>query len=264
MSLVDSLLLEPYPFNVWIAARTDASKGSGTASDPYDGSTAAKFDAVLASPPSNTHIRLGAGNFDTNLNSFEAFQVGTRVRVNASGYDGVYIIRTQTPTSFTITLPGTGSSPVSVTSAKKVFGVSRAIIEGNTIELPLGDSAVRAIAMVDNNDSSPYSELPDYVHEQLIIRNNKIRYVDGAAPNDAGVTHIELKGIRNVIVQSNVLDTIADAPMASERCGAQTYFDNRTVEGGFAGPPGPATDGYEQTLDTPSDEAFVLAQFSRH
>ena len=39
MSLLDTLLLDPTPFNVWIAFRTDGVKGSGTASDPYDGST---------------------------------------------------------------------------------------------------------------------------------------------------------------------------------------------------------------------------------
>src|SRR6266853_2973868 len=39
MSLLDALLLDPTPFDVWIALRTDGAKGSGTQSDPYDGST---------------------------------------------------------------------------------------------------------------------------------------------------------------------------------------------------------------------------------
>jgi hypothetical protein len=37
VSLSDALLLEPYPLDVWIAARTDGIKGSGTESDPYNG-----------------------------------------------------------------------------------------------------------------------------------------------------------------------------------------------------------------------------------
>src|SRR5205823_121264 len=38
----------PQPgFEIWIAMRADALPGSGTQSDPYDGSTAAKFDALL-------------------------------------------------------------------------------------------------------------------------------------------------------------------------------------------------------------------------
>jgi len=39
VSLIDALLLEPSPLDVWIAVRTDGLKGSGTQSDPYDGST---------------------------------------------------------------------------------------------------------------------------------------------------------------------------------------------------------------------------------
>ena len=45
MSLIDAFLLDPAPFEVWIVRRTDGLKGSGTASDPYDGSTAARLDA---------------------------------------------------------------------------------------------------------------------------------------------------------------------------------------------------------------------------
>src|SRR5437868_537895 len=37
------------PREVWISFRTDGQAGSGTAIDPFDGSTAAKFDAVMRS-----------------------------------------------------------------------------------------------------------------------------------------------------------------------------------------------------------------------
>ena len=67
MSLLDALLLDPAPFQVWIADRTkDRQKGSGTANDPYDGGVG-KFDALmnqLASVP-NLMIRLGPGTFTT-------------------------------------------------------------------------------------------------------------------------------------------------------------------------------------------------------
>ncbi len=41
MSLLDALLLDPYrdPREIWIALRTDGQRGSGTQSDPYDGSS---------------------------------------------------------------------------------------------------------------------------------------------------------------------------------------------------------------------------------
>ena len=38
MSLLDALLLDPVPFDFWIALRSDGINGSGTQSDPYDGS----------------------------------------------------------------------------------------------------------------------------------------------------------------------------------------------------------------------------------
>jgi len=37
MSLTDGLLLDPQKLDVWIALRTDSVKGSGTESDPFDG-----------------------------------------------------------------------------------------------------------------------------------------------------------------------------------------------------------------------------------
>ncbi len=65
MSLLDSLLLDPHRFNVWVAARTDGIKGSGTITDPYDGSTAAKFDTLMNSLAEFTCVNLGPGLFLT-------------------------------------------------------------------------------------------------------------------------------------------------------------------------------------------------------
>ena len=38
----------PSPYDIWIAYRTDnPADAKGTASDPYDGSSQAKFDAIM-------------------------------------------------------------------------------------------------------------------------------------------------------------------------------------------------------------------------
>jgi hypothetical protein len=50
----------------WIAVRTDGLPGAGTQSDPFDGSSAAKFDALMQSFPSYALIHLAAGTFLTN------------------------------------------------------------------------------------------------------------------------------------------------------------------------------------------------------
>ena len=39
MSLLEALLLDPAPFDTWLAYRRDGVKGSGTLNDPWDGST---------------------------------------------------------------------------------------------------------------------------------------------------------------------------------------------------------------------------------
>ena len=69
MALIDALLLDPAPFNFWIANRTDGIKGSGlTPGDPWDGSTQARFDEAmnLFASQSNVTIYLGPGQFLTN------------------------------------------------------------------------------------------------------------------------------------------------------------------------------------------------------
>jgi len=70
MSLLDALLLDPAPFNVWIAARTDGIKCSGTASDPFNGSDQARFDGMMHDiaalfPSQKVAIHLGPGTFIT-------------------------------------------------------------------------------------------------------------------------------------------------------------------------------------------------------
>src|SRR5215207_9890760 len=66
MSLLDALLLEPHPFQIWLAKRTDNLAGSGTPSDPYNCRTADEFDLVLSTRcPANSHVHLGPGIFET-------------------------------------------------------------------------------------------------------------------------------------------------------------------------------------------------------
>ena len=65
MPLIDALLLDPAPFNCWISYRTDGIKGSGTVADPWDGSTAARFDARMRELPPYTRLHLGANPRDS-------------------------------------------------------------------------------------------------------------------------------------------------------------------------------------------------------
>jgi len=66
MGLTDTSFLDPYPFEIFIAKRSDGVKGTGTLNDPYDGSTSAQFDAIMRNLPGPTLVHLGPGTFDTN------------------------------------------------------------------------------------------------------------------------------------------------------------------------------------------------------
>src|SRR6266540_2968151 len=65
MSLVSALLLDPYPFEVWIAKRTDGIKGDGTLNSPFNAVTAADFDTLMNGFSANTRVHLGPGAFTT-------------------------------------------------------------------------------------------------------------------------------------------------------------------------------------------------------
>src|SRR5206468_2339373 len=94
MSLIDALLLDPAPFEVWIAFRGD-QKGSGSLNDPYDGSTTAKFDAILNSlaslPSPNTLVHLGPGVFttggyvDPDMSVSPAWQIKPGMKIVGAG-----------------------------------------------------------------------------------------------------------------------------------------------------------------------------------
>jgi hypothetical protein len=51
---------------IWIAPRTDGLSGKGTPSDPFDGSTSAKFDALMSNVPAGAAIHLMEGTFLTH------------------------------------------------------------------------------------------------------------------------------------------------------------------------------------------------------
>ncbi len=192
--------------------------------------------------------------------------VGDRVRLVTSpgDYTGVYQVRTvPTSSEFTVGVPSSGPTPVSVTSVQRVLSVGRAIIEGNVIELAPGVSVASAVSIVDNNDAGSILEPPDYLHGDVIVRNNKIRYVDGAVPTDSGATLIEVKGAKSLHVKDNVLDTIATVPLANLRCGSATYFNNRTPGGVLErGKNNDNGRNYDE-LETDAEDAFIMGFIKR-
>src|SRR6266481_1922788 len=51
--------------NIYLAVRHDGIAGTGTASNPFDASTAAKYDRLLATYSQNTIFHYAAGTYQT-------------------------------------------------------------------------------------------------------------------------------------------------------------------------------------------------------
>jgi hypothetical protein len=77
---------------VWIAMRTDGLPGSGTESDPYDGSTQPKFDALMSQFAPNTAIHLGPGTFQTHGGM--SWQVRDGWQILGAGIDTTTLVQT--------------------------------------------------------------------------------------------------------------------------------------------------------------------------
>jgi hypothetical protein len=119
MSLMDEFLLDPYPLDVWIAARTDGVLGSGTEDDPYNGSTASPPSVSITSITRGIPITsiTWSGGFATITTSVNhGFSNGVQVQVEnvvPGGYNGIFTITYVSANSFyySVANPGTVSTP---------------------------------------------------------------------------------------------------------------------------------------------------------
>lgn len=98
MSLMDALLLDPFALDVWIAPRTDGVAGTGTESDPLDGSTQAKFDgAMLALPISVTGVSYSGTTvtvtaFDNGYSNGDLVLIAGATGPNGGPFNGIFSI----------------------------------------------------------------------------------------------------------------------------------------------------------------------------
>jgi hypothetical protein len=99
--------------DVYIANRTDGVLGSGTQNDPFDGSTQAKFDALMAALPILVTSITNSGTTATVTAMNHGFTNGNLVLIdgatgaNASLYNGNFTISNATGNTFQYTMTGT-------------------------------------------------------------------------------------------------------------------------------------------------------------
>lgn len=181
------------------------TRGSGSVATFAPSPTAAHGMAVgdlvffaAAGAYNGIMVRVQAANFSTT-----SFQFNTAL----SGSDSGFAAR--------VPQVGNASTVGSFTAPGAL------IIEGNTIELQLATSGagIIGIHLTDSRlGSNPTqdSAFPEYVFPRVIVRDNKIRYLDGAPQPTTGPTYIgygmQLNSALDLLVRNNVVDTIPTPP----------------------------------------------------
>jgi hypothetical protein len=74
-------------------------------------------------------------------------------------------------------MANSGPTSATVNSAYRVFSTDKLVVEGNIVELATGSNGAIAVHVHDNATAAL---TPDYAHGEVIIRNNKVRYLDGS------------------------------------------------------------------------------------
>jgi hypothetical protein len=150
---------------------------------------------------------------------------------------------------------------------KKVLGVEKLVVEANVVELatfPSGQTPAwpAPVGIQLAADPSAAAALA-YVYGDVIIRENKIRYLDGLFdPSFLGYP-LNVQGARNLIVRENVLESAPPgvAPLQNSLCGSVSYFNDETPAGVLV--QGVQTDATPNKkyaeLATNAEDAFVLA-----
>ncbi len=96
----------------------------------------------------------------------------------------------------------------------------------------------------------------------MIVRSNKIHYLDGTFDTGNGGYAIHVNGAKNLHTQNNVAECAPANPARNQRCGAVTYFNNKTPSGILVQGWNSDTSRKYDELETEAEDAFVMALLS--
>ncbi|MBI5387317.1 MAG: hypothetical protein HZA90_21865 [Verrucomicrobia bacterium] len=188
-------------------------------------------------------------------------QVGERVKVTASdltppAFKGVFVVSDVPATNqFRYRMVSDPGSNAATPAMQKVLGVDQALIELNTIELASDVSDPVAIHLCDHNAGQG----PDYAHGGVIIRQNKIRYVNGDAGDGWDGTALQIEGAKNALISDNLIECgPTDNPIKNFRCGTATYFNNKTPSGALIRGRDGVSNTKSSELETEAEDALLL------
>ena len=229
------------------------------------------------------------GNTGTASGSGSLSKTGSLATVTVSGGHGVYIgdsVLLNTSGAYNgliATVLGTGYSSTTfqfntsisatsdtVSSVQRVFGVSNTIIEGNVVELAQATTGTLiAIHADDSRGTSAPGALdatyPNYYFNKMVVRDNKLRYLDGGFDSHYVGYGMQLDNSGNLIVRNNVIESapVTPPPIRNNRCVAVTYFNNLWPSGVLIqGTNGDTGNTYEE-LSTVAEFALVMGLFNR-
>ena len=209
---------------IWIGIRTDQVSGTGTLADPYDGSTQAKFDAVLrqlgasqpTTPVTNVVIHILPGTYDTKGNydyvcgatdGTDGWHCFNNWKVRGAGMD-VTVLRLVAVVRNPVNSVTNNTVIASEEPGTKGVEISDLTVDCSGASFPAAQ-AVAGINLLGSNHA---------------IRRVKVRHAKGTAGSGAGevnsigiTTYCGLPSVGNVIEDCVVEDW---AGSTGEGCGS--------------------------------------------
>jgi hypothetical protein len=163
------------------------------------------------------------------------------------------------------------SGSINVSGLNKVLGVNTLVVEGNVIEL--ATATYGELIGIHLNDQwgttnplqDPNPAFDTFVFGTVILRDNKMRYVDGQVASNYVGYPLKITGAADLLVRNNVVDYASSItnPIRNARCGAVSYFNNQTPAGALVlGWNQDNSANYEE-LSTITDFALVMGLFNK-
>src|SRR5437762_3346745 len=106
MSLLDALLLEAFPLDVWIAVRTDGVRGTGTENDPWNGSIANTHTFPVSITNNGTNNTAVATSTNHPFKNGDLVLISGATGADAKYYNGTFSISNVSTNAFEYTMWG--------------------------------------------------------------------------------------------------------------------------------------------------------------
>ena len=218
------------------------------------------FSPVAGSPQASV-----SGGTATIILNGQPFSVDDLVRVVGSGgftqLDGIHRVASVGTDLFRFSTSTSNTTQQYPVTVSKVYRDFKPVVESNVVEI--STSAGVSGIHFDDGALVQDSGFPAYVHQDVLLRNNKLRYVDGVINGSYTGIAAKVFGAKTLTVQNQVVESDPANPLRNSRCGAVTYFNNKTPAGVLKRGYNEATSLVYYELEDEAEEAFMLSTIRR-